>query len=41
MDDAELSTARQQWKLLKDQDSASLRYFQQTDKGSWEEKQLN
>lgn len=41
LDEAELKQARQLWKDFKNHSGASLRYFQQTDKGAWEEKQLN
>ncbi len=41
LDESELTKARQQWKIFKGMEAISLRYFQQTDKGAWEEKQLN
>ncbi len=41
LDESELAQARQQWKAFKEKSDISLRYFQQTDKGAWEEKQLN
>lgn len=33
-----LKAARARWKAYKDQDNATLSYFQQTDRGGWEKK---